>query len=256
MTSVDDALLAVEGVSQNFGGVQAVRDCSFVVRSGHVTGLIGPNGAGKSTLMEIIAGGLRPSRGRVVLRGEDITGKLRSTVGRMGLVRTFQTARVFPRLPLMENLLIGRQVQRGESLARAWLPPLWRSQEDELRARAEELLEEVGLSHRRDALGGELSGGQMKLLEIARALMANPTLLLLDEPIAGVNPRLVDTVVAVIERLRGRGIEVLLVEHNLSFVGRVCSDVIVMAEGTVLAQGDLDTVRADRRVIDAYLGSA
>ena len=256
MSDTGGALLTVDNVSQNFGGVQAVRDCSFVIRSGHVTGLIGPNGAGKSTLMEIIAGGLRPTKGRVELRGEDITGKSRSTVGRMGLVRTFQTARVFPRLPLMENLIIGHQVQRGESLVQAWIPSLWRSQETELRARAEELLEEVGLSDRRDALGGELSGGQMKLLEIARALMADPTLLLLDEPIAGVNPRLVDTVVEVLERLRARGIEIILVEHNLSFVARVCSDVIVMAEGTVLAQGDLDTVRADRRVVDAYLGTA
>lgn len=247
------ALIEAKAVSRNFGGVQAVRDCTLDVAANEVTGLIGPNGAGKTTMLEMIAGALPPSSGSILFDGQDIAGAGRTRVARLGLVRTFQMARPLPSMPVLENVIVGHQRQDGESPLKLFSSG-WRTQEAQLRERAEDCLAAVGLAAKRDILGGELSGGQQKLLEMARLLMAEPRMVLLDEPIAGVNPRLAEDLARVIRGMKDRGITVLVVEHNLSFVDRTCDSVIVMAEGTVLMRGSLGQVRQDRRVIDAYLG--
>lgn len=248
-------LIEVKEVSRSFGGVQAVRTCSMDVEANQITGLIGPNGAGKTTMLEMLAGGLKPDSGSVTFDGHDIAGVGRTRVARLGIVRTFQMARPLASMPVLENVIIGHQPQTGESLLKVFTRA-WRTQETELRERAEECLEAVGLAAKRNLLGGELSGGQQKLLEMARLLMAQPRMVLLDEPIAGVNPRLAEELARVIRGMKDRGITVLVVEHNLNFVDRTCDHVIVMAEGTVLTRGTLSDVRKDRRVIDAYLGVA
>ena len=247
------ALIEVRNVSKSFGGVQAVRSCSLEVETGTITGLIGPNGAGKTTMLEMIAGGLTPDSGDIAFNGVDIAGAGRTRIARLGMVRTFQMARPLATMPVLENVIIGHGQQIGEMPTRLF-SRAWRRQETELRNRAEECLEVVGLADKQDHLGGQLSGGQQKLLDMARLMMAQPRMVLLDEPIAGVNPRLAEDLARVIHQLRERGITVLVVEHNLHFVDRTCDEVIVMAEGTVLVRGRLDEVRRDRRVVDAYLG--
>jgi ABC-type branched-subunit amino acid transport system ATPase component len=247
------ALIEVRDVTKSFGGVQAVHDCSMDFEEGLITGLIGPNGAGKTTMLEMIAGGLEPNSGTIRFAGESIVGIGRTAVARKGLVRTFQLARPLATMPVLENVVIGHQKQAGENLAKLF-SRRWRAQESSLLDRAEECLAMVGLAAKRDHLGGELSGGQQKLLEMARLLMAEPRMVLLDEPIAGVNPRLAEELARVIRAMKEKAITVVIVEHNLNFVNRTCDDVIVMTEGTVLMRGAMAEVRADRRVVDAYLG--
>lgn len=247
------ALIEVRDVTKSFGGVQAVHDCSMDFEEGMITGLIGPNGAGKTTMLEMVAGGLQPSSGSIRFAGESIAGIGRTAVAKKGLVRTFQLARPLATMPVLENVVIGHQKQTGENLAKLF-SRRWRVQEAGLLDRAEECLSAVGLAAKRDHLGGELSGGQQKLLEMARLLMAEPRMVLLDEPIAGVNPRLAEDLARVIRGMKEKAITVVVVEHNLNFVNRTCDDVIVMTEGTVLMRGPMEEVRADRRVIDAYLG--
>ena len=249
-------MLTVEGVSKRFGGLWAVRDCSFTVEEGTITGLIGPNGAGKTTLFHLISGFLRPDRGRIAFRGEDITGHAPFRLFRKGLYRTFQIPRVFPEMTVLENLMLVPEGQCGEHLWNPlFRPRRVRAQEEALRERAQEVLEFVGLVHLAGALAGTLSGGQKKLLELARALMAFPKLVLLDEPGAGVNPtlmnRLADRIREMVHQL---GVTVLLIEHDMDLVMSLCDPVIVMSEGRVLTQGAPAAVRADPRVIEAYLG--
>jgi len=247
------ALISVHNVTRSFGGVQAVRDCSLDVHEGKVTGLIGPNGAGKTTMLEMIAGALRPDAGTITFDGHNVAGAGRTKVARLGLVRTFQMARPLATMPVLENVIVGQQQQAGENLLRLFSRS-WRRQESDLLDRAEQCLAAVGLAEKRDHLGGELSGGQQKLLEMARLMMANPRMVLLDEPIAGVNPVLAGALAKVIRGLLDRQISVLVVEHNLNFVDQTCDEVIVMTEGSVLMTGTLKEVRDDRRVVDAYLG--
>ena len=247
------AIIEVRDVTRSFGGVQAVHSCSFDIEEGIITGLIGPNGAGKTTTLEMIAGALPPDSGSITFDGVNIAGAGRTRVARLGLVRTFQMARPLPTMPVLENVMIGYRDQLGEKPARLF-SRRWRVQEKELIDRADECLAVVGLSAKRYELGGQLSGGQQKLLDLARLLMAEPRMVLLDEPIAGVNPRLAEELARVIVSMKDRGITVVVVEHNLNFVDRTCDDVIVMAEGTVLTRGPLELVRSDRRVVDAYLG--
>jgi len=247
-------ILAINSVSKSFGGLRAVKQCSFTVDEGQVVGLIGPNGAGKSTLIDLVCGGLHPDEGSIVFDGKEIAGKGRSEIARLGMIRTFQIARPLDQLPLMENLLMARRGQLGETLLRALLPPTWRKQEFELRQEAEQVLELTGLILRKDGYGGQLSGGQQKLLELARALMAKPKVLILDEPIAGVNPKLANEIARIVLQLKQRGTTVLVVEHNLNFVDRVSDKVVVMAEGSILIEGSFTDVRQDRRVVEAYIG--
>ena len=248
-------MLEIEDVEFAYGGSVAVAGCTFSVEQGQVTGLIGPNGAGKSTMLEIIAGGLIPSRGKVVFDGVEIQGVGRAKVAQLGIIRTFQTTRELSRLPVLENVVFAAPNQTGENvLASLFRRRSWAAQEAQLRVRAEELLEWVGLTRLREEPAGSLSGGQRRLLEIARALMAEPKLLLLDEPSAGVFPAVRQLIARRIREIVAQGITVLVVAHNMAFLAEVADDVVVMAEGRVLRRGPLEEVRADQAVVAAYLG--
>lgn len=253
-TQRPDPLLVVSDLERAFGGVRAVDEATFDVSRGQITGLIGPNGAGKSTVLGMIAGAIRPSRGSIRLEGAEIARLPSYKVARRGVIRTFQLSKEFTRLTVLENLLVAPPQQRGESLrialAGKWI---WRSQERALVERARELLDRFGLSHQEDEYGGNLSGGQKRILEIARALMAEPRMLLLDEPLAGVNPSLARRIGGYLEDLRDRGITMLMVEHEMGAVERLCDSVVVMAQGRVIAQGRLQDVRSRPEVMDAYL---
>jgi len=246
--------LQIQDVRFAYGGVQALAGCTFDVARGQVTGLIGPNGAGKSTLIEIISGGMRQQSGRVLFEGEDVTTMGRTRVARKGIIRTFQLSRQLERRPVLENVLLGAPDQPGERPLRAIFSGGWQQHEEELRRRARELLEWVGLTHLEDSPANALSGGQRRLLDIARALIAEPKLLLLDEPTAGVYPALTRLIADRVRELPSMGVTVLLVAHNMSFVARACEDVVVMAAGQVLTRGSLESVRANREVVTAYLG--
>jgi branched-chain amino acid transport system ATP-binding protein/neutral amino acid transport system ATP-binding protein len=248
-------LLEVRGLVRRFGGVVALDGLDLAVRRGTVTALIGPNGAGKSTAFQCISGVIRPDAGRVMFDGKDITGARPDRVTRAGLVRSFQIARGIPRLTVLENLLLYGQHQPGESLAVALLGmPSMRRREEELRDRAVAIAARLNLTRVLDNQAAALSGGQKKLLEIGRALMAQPKLLLLDEPVAGVNPTLAAEIARHIAHLREEGMTVLVVEHHMDFVASLCDPVIVMAEGKLLAQGDFESIANDARVQEAYMG--
>jgi ABC-type branched-subunit amino acid transport system ATPase component len=247
-------MLSVDDLHKEFGGLRAVDGASFVVETGAITGLIGPNGAGKSTALAIIAGALKPSSGSVLFRGVDITTTPSHQRARQGLVRTFQISGEFPRLTVLENLLITAPHQRGDSLARVVLGKwTWKSQEARLLERARDLLARFELADKEDEYAGNLSGGQKRLLQIARGLMAEPALLLLDEPMAGVNPSLSRRLEHHLLELRGEGLTILMVEHELGVVERLCDQTIVMAQGRVLAQGTMTELRRNQEVLDAYL---
>ena len=238
-----------------FGGVRAVDGASFDAEAGSITGLIGPNGAGKSTLFNCVSGFLRPQSGRVLLDGNRIDRNSPHRIARTGLVRTFQTPRALTRMTVLENVMLAAQRNGGERLGGS-LASKARRRERDVRARASELLELVRLDGHAAALAGTLSGGQRKLLELARALMAEPRILLLDEPMAGVSPTLRVELLEHILALRERdGITLLIVEHDLDFVMRASDTVIVMNNGRVIMQGSPSEVRADERVVDAYLGA-
>lgn len=250
------ALLSAQGLSRRFGGVQAVQDMGLNVERGSITGLIGPNGAGKSTLFNLLSGVIRPQTGTVAYNGQDITGLAPFRRARMGMIRTFQLSREFGRLTVLENLMLSPQQQLGERL---W--PLFSRPKDVARAdaavyaRAEEVMEIATLTPLRDAYAADLSGGQKKLLELARTLMIDCDLILLDEPGAGVNPALMGTLTQMIRRLNAdHGKTFLIVEHDMDLIARLCDPVIVMTEGTFLTAGPFETIRDDPRVIEAYLG--
>jgi neutral amino acid transport system ATP-binding protein len=252
---VQDAILDIRNVAFAYGGVLAVNGCSFSVDTGRVTGLIGPNGAGKSTLIEILSGSLSPKSGSVIFRGTDVSGYGPAKCARAGIARTFQEARVLAKVPVIENVMIGAQDQLGENPVRAIFGKRkWASQEANLRKEATELLEWVGLHGHRYALAGTLSGGQRRLLEIARALMSHPKLLLLDEPTAGVFPETSRLIATRVRDIAAQGVSVLLIAHNMGFLSSVADEVVVMAEGKVLTRGSLDYVRENDEVIAAYLG--
>jgi len=247
------ATLSVEAVVRSFGGVRAVDGATLTAEPGSITGLIGPNGAGKSTLFNCASGFLRPQSGRVLLNGRRIDRSSPHRIARAGLIRTFQTPRAFTRMTVVENVLLAAPRHPGEHLGGALAG---RRREREARGRAAELLELVRLDSHASALAGTLSGGQRKLLELVRALMAEPRILLLDEPMAGVSPALRVELLAHILALRARdGITLLIVEHDLDFVMRACDRVIVMNDGRVIAQGTPEEVRRDEQVVDAYLGA-
>jgi branched-chain amino acid transport system permease protein len=249
-----EVVLEAVSVSRDFGGVRAVDDVSFSVRAGTLTGLIGPNGAGKSTLLAMLAGTLRVSSGRVIYRGQDVTGLAAFRRARLGLVRTFQLASEFKRLTVMENLLSAVPGNRGDSFRGAVLGKrYWRADEKAAIARAEGMLERFGLEGFANHYAGDLSGGQRRLVEIMRALMAEPGMLLLDEPMAGVHPNLARRIGDQLLALCAEGMTILMVEHELAIMDEFCDPVVVMAEGSVLAEGTMAQLRARSEVVEAYL---
>jgi len=252
-----DAELQVDGLRKEFGGIVAVEDATFSVESGSFTGLIGPNGAGKSTTFNCITGVHEPDGGTVRFRGTDITGMKPHEVANAGLVRTFQIARELEEMTVLENLMLAPRGQVGESLTRAITPGLRDevvTQEEQLREQVWETLEFFEIDHLAEEYAGSLSGGQRKLLELARALMVDPDMLLLDEPFAGVNPSLEDKLLDRVHALRAEGYTFLLVEHDMDVIMENCEHVVVLHQGTLLAEGTPDEIRNTERVIDAYLG--
>ena len=250
------ALLEVENVAKSFGGLQAVRNCSLHVGQGTITGLIGPNGAGKTTLFNCISGFYAPDAGSIVFQGKRIDGLPPHRVFHHGLCRTFQVPKELKLMTVLENLMLVPSGQAGERLGAAWLMP-WRvrRQEREAYDKALDVLEFVSLAHLRTEYAGNLSTGQKKLLELARAMMTDPRLIMLDEPGAGVNPTLLRSLMQQIERLAAeRGITVLLIEHNMAVVMGLCNPVIVMSNGEKLAEGTPAQIQQNEQVLAAYLG--
>ena len=251
------ALLEARGVTKSFAGVRAVDDASLVVADRSITALIGPNGAGKSTLFNCISGFLRPDTGHIDLGGKRIDRSPPHRIVRAGLARTFQTARALTRMTVLDNVRLAAPGHPGERLDSLVLRRgAVRLREREVTEQALDLLRLVRLDTHADSLSGTLSGGQRKLLDLARILMASPRMILLDEPMAGVNPALREELLAHVLELRAtRGITFLIVEHDLGFVMQASDRVVVMNEGRVLMEGTPDEVRGDERVIDAYLGT-
>lgn len=252
---IDTPIIQAVNLSKSFGGVRAVQNCSLEVFPGKITGLIGPNGAGKSTLLALLAGAERADSGKVIFDGHDVTRMRDWQRARLGLVRTFQVSRPLGHMTVLENMLIGAMDMSGETFAKAFLNrKQWKENEERDLIRAVELLERFNLLRLANDYAEILSGGQMRLLELARALMANPKLLLLDEPFAGVNPTLAQELADHVEELNRGGQSMILIEHELNLVGRLCDPVIVLANGSVLARGSMDDLGKSAEVLDAYLG--
>ena len=250
-------MIKVEHLHKYFGGLHAVEDASLEIATGSITGLIGPNGAGKTTLFNIIAGVHKPSSGKVYLDGEDITGFPPHDLFRLGLLRTFQIAHEFSSLTVRENLMMVPGNQSGENLIDAWFRPnKVIAEENIIRGKANEVIDFLQLSHVADEYAGNLSGGQKKLLELGRTMMVDAKIVFLDEVGAGVNRTLLNTIGDAILRLnKERGYTFCMIEHDMEFISKLCDPVIVMAEGSVLAQGSAEEVKANEQVIEAYLGT-
>ena len=250
-----EALLDVRELDKHFGGLRACDRASFEVAEGQIAGMIGPNGAGKTTAFNCVAGFLKPDAGTVHFSGEDVTGLPPHRMFAKGLVRTFQIPQELDTMTVLENLMLAGEHQSGEAAWRNWLlPNRVRREEERLEARAHEVLEQTQLGHQAYIRAGALSGGQRKLLELARALMADPQMILLDEPGAGVNPALVRRLAEHIRELSQRlGLTFLIIEHNLDFVRQLCDPVVVMAQGRVLDIGAPDDVLSNPEVQAAYL---
>ena len=250
------ALLEVQDLHKHFGGVQAVTACSFVAEAGQITGLIGPNGAGKSTASDLISGFKVPDAGTVRFEGKEVQGRTPHVISRMGLIRTFQSPREWPGLSVLENLILACFEPRRERFWRSLRGPS-RAEKDRANGqliRARDILDEFGLFHLRNERAGNLSGGQKRLLEFARIRMAEPRLVILDEPMGGVNPVLGERMATAVIGFIAAGTSVVIVEHNLPFIERVTNQVVVMAEGRVIAEGPFDQLRGNPAVVDAYLG--
>ncbi len=250
-----DPILVADSVTRHFGGIAAVDVAHLEVQRNAITALIGPNGAGKTTLFNLITGFDRPSSGRWTFEGRSLAGVAAARVARSGMVRTFQLTKALNRMTVIENMRLGATRQPGENMFAALVPPLWQPREREITAQAEELLARFKLLDKRDDFAGSLSGGQRKLLEMARALMSKPTMIMLDEPMAGVNPALTQSLLGHIQALRDDGTTVLFVEHDMHMVRHISDWVVVMAEGAIVAEGPPDSVMKDPAVIDAYLGA-
>jgi branched-chain amino acid transport system ATP-binding protein len=250
-------MIEVHDLHKHFGGFHAVDGASLRIEPGSITGLIGPNGAGKTTLFNVIAGNLPPTRGRVTMDGEDITGLPPHTLFGKGLLRTFQIAHEFGSMTVRENLMMVPGDQSGEHIWNAWIGRGRIAEEERaLAQKADEVLEFLTISHLSDERAGNLSGGQKKLLELGRTMMVDAKIVFLDEVGAGVNRTLLNTIGDAIIRLnKERGYTFVVIEHDMDFIGRLCDPVICMAEGRVLAEGTLDEIKANEQVIEAYLGT-
>lgn len=247
-------LLKVSGLAKSYGAIKAVQDVSFEVRPGEIFGVIGPNGSGKTTLFNSVLGQITPSAGRIELQGMDITGRAPHALCRAGVGRTFQTLQVFGRLSVRDNLILAGQEMTGTMLGRLFAPS-----DAGLGERADGLIEKFRLGHVAHRKAGELSYGQQKLIDIAMAFMSKPSLVLLDEPCAGVNPSLVGGIRSLLRELNeggaaGPGASFIVIEHNMDFVMSLCHRILVMVEGQVMAIGTPAEIRANKQVLDAYLG--
>jgi neutral amino acid transport system ATP-binding protein len=249
-----DPILVVDGVERHFGGLVAVDVDHLEVQRGVITALIGPNGAGKTTLFNLLTGFDRPNQGTWSFEGEDLGRVPSHKVARRGMVRTFQLTKALSRLTVLDNMLLGATDQRGERFLSGLFKPSWAAQEESNTARAEALLDRFNLLEKRDDYAGELSGGQRKLLEMARALMVEPSLIMLDEPMAGVNPALVQSLLHHVTALRDEGRSIIFVEHDMDVVMNISDWVVVLAQGKVIAEGRPAAILGNKTVIDAYLG--
>jgi len=250
-----DPILVADRVTRQFGGLTAVDVGHLEVPRGAITALIGPNGAGKTTLFNLLTGFDKPNTGRWTFDGASLAGVPAYRVARRGMVRTFQLTKALNGMTVIENMRLGAGRQPGENLFTGLVRPLWRQREAEITAQAETLLARFKLDTKRDDFAGSLSGGQRKLLEMARALMSEPTMIMLDEPMAGVNPALTQSLLEHILSLKDDGTTVLFVEHDMHMVNEIADWVVVMAEGRIVAEGAPGTVMSDPAVIDAYLGA-
>jgi neutral amino acid transport system ATP-binding protein len=247
-------MLVAHEVHRHFEGMHAVDGVSIEIVPGHITGLIGPNGAGKSTFLAVLAGTLPATSGTITFDGHDITNLSAYKRARLGLVRTFQLPSEFARLTVLENLLVAAPHHKGESLHGALLGKrYWGKDEDRLVAEARGLLKRFGMTAKESDYAGDMSGGQKRLIEIMRALMLHPRLLLLDEPMSGVHPSIIGEIASYLEALRDEGLTICMVEHELHMVDRLCDPVVVMAQGRVIGRGSMTQLRTQREVVDAYL---
>jgi len=253
-SSKPDPILIADSVSKRFGGLTAVDVEHLEVQRGAITALIGPNGAGKTTFFNLLTGFDKPNTGQVRLEGKSISGVASYKLAKQGMVRTFQLTKALSRMTVIDNMKLGATGQVGESFWKALLP-IWGGQEAEIEQRADELLDRFNLTHMRDEFAGTMSGGQRKLVEMARALMTEPKLVMLDEPMAGVNPALTQSLLGHVKGLRAEGRTVIFVEHDMDVVRDISDWVVVMAEGQIIAEGTPDDIGANQEVIDAYLGA-
>jgi neutral amino acid transport system ATP-binding protein len=250
-----DPVIVVDGVTRTFGGLTAVSVDHLEIERGGITGLIGPNGAGKTTLFNLLTGFDQPNTGTWSYDGRSL-GKLSPhQVARLGVVRTFQLTKALSRLTVLQNMLLGAQGQRGESFLRALVPGTWRAQEKANTEKALDLLQRFKLDAKKDDFAGTLSGGQRKLLEMARALMSDPQVVMLDEPMAGVNPALTQSLLGHVKDLREQGMTVIFVEHDMDVVRDISDWVVVMAAGEIIAEGPPESISQNQAVVDAYLGA-
>jgi neutral amino acid transport system ATP-binding protein len=250
-----DPILVADGIVKTFGGLRAVAVSRLEVQRGAITALIGPNGAGKTTLFNLLTGFQKPDAGTWRFDGRPLAGLSAYRVARAGMVRTFQLTKSLTLLTVLENLKLGATQQTGERFFASMARPLWWAQEEEIEKRADDLLGRFRMEAMRDEFAGTLSGGQRKLLELARALMAQPAMLMLDEPTAGVNPALTQSLLEHITRLRDEGMTILFVEHDMDVVMGISDWVVCMAQGQVIAEGPPASIRWNQAVIDAYLGA-
>jgi branched-chain amino acid transport system ATP-binding protein len=250
-----DPILVVDNMTKTFGGLIAVDVDHLEIQRGQITGLIGPNGAGKSTFFNLLTGFDKPDTGHAVFNGDSIDGQSPNALVQKGVVRTFQLTKSLTKLTVIDNMKLGAKHQRGEHFWLSLVPPTWREQEREIAKRADALLERFQLDHMRDEYAGTLSGGQRKLLEMARALMTDPELIMLDEPMAGVNPALTQSLLGHVKDLAAEGITLVFVEHDMDVVRDISDWVVVMAEGAIIAEGPHTTITSNPMVIDAYLGT-
>jgi neutral amino acid transport system ATP-binding protein len=249
-----DPILVTNDLTRRFGGVMAVDVEYLEIQRGAITALIGPNGAGKTTFFNLLTGFDRSEGGKVALDGEAISRVPPHRLAKRGMVRTFQLTKALSRMTVIDNMKLGATGQTGESFWKSLVSPLWRGQETDVEERADALLHRFNLSHMRDQYAGTLSGGQRKLIEMARALMTDPKLVMLDEPMAGVNPALTQSLLAHVKGLRAEGRTVIFVEHDMDVVRDISDWVVVMAEGAIIAEGTPDHIAGNPAVIDAYLG--
>lgn len=251
----DAPIITATGVVKSFGGLRAVDVDKLEIRRNKITALIGPNGAGKTTFFNLLTGFDQVDSGEITLDGEIITGTPPHRLAAKGMVRTFQLTKALAKLSTLENMKLGALQQRGEKFWQALIPGLWSRQEREIEARAEAILQRFNLTHMRDEYAGTMSGGQRKLLEMARALMTDPRVVMLDEPMAGVNPALAQSLLELIKLLPAEGRTVIFVEHNMDVVQEISDWVVVMAEGRIIAQGTPAEIKKNKAVVDAYLGA-